>query len=92
MKLTPHDICGMGNKQKKEREDINVNPDSDDSQENDKENLNTEDLEGYNPNWTLRKCCSRVLDNLSNIYPEQVYEILRTYLENDMQHDDWLVK
>jgi hypothetical protein len=72
MKLTPQDILGIDNKQKTETND----------EEEEKEE---ENLECYNPNWTLRKCCSKTLDILSNIYPKQVFLHLRNYLESEMQ-------
>jgi transportin-1 len=51
-----------------------------------------EDSEGYNPNFTLRKCCSKILDRLSHIYSAKLYDIIKPILENDMQSQDWLVK
>lgn len=51
-----------------------------------------EDSEGYNPNFTLRKCCSKILDRLSHMYPAKLYEIIKPILENDMQSQDWLIK
>ena len=50
------------------------------------------EIEGYNPNWTLRKCCSKLLDNLSNLYPNNVYDVIKTLLESDIQNNDWLIK
>jgi transportin-1 len=46
----------------------------------------------YNPNWTLRKCCSKVLDKLSTIFPEIVIDVLQPYLENSMQSPEWIIK
>jgi transportin-1 len=51
-----------------------------------------EDSEGYNPNFTLRKCCSKILDRLSHMYPAKLYEIIKPILENDIQSQDWLIK
>jgi hypothetical protein len=79
MKLTPQDILGIDNKQKTETND-------------DEESQSESNLEGYNPNWTLRKCCSKTLDILSTIYPEQVFSHLKNYLESEMQDTSWLVK
>ena len=93
MKLTPHDICDAGNKQKQEQNEQNREMNLTDGLKDETEDLKEEqDLEGYNPNWTLRKCSSKVLDQLSIMYPEQVYEILKNYLEVEMQHEDWLIK
>lgn len=89
MRLSPHDICGIGNKQKSEttnEKNNNLNKMLED------DFTNNEELEGYNPNWTLRKCCSKVLDQLSNIFPDKVYEILKNYLEAEMQNENWLIK
>jgi hypothetical protein len=51
-----------------------------------------EDVEGYNSNWTLRKCCAKFLDKLAHIFPEGVLEVIKPYLEENMQNSDWNVK
>lgn len=89
MRLSPHDICGIGNKQKSEM--ISEKNNSLDKML-EEDLTNSEELEGYNPNWTLRKCCSKVLDQLSNVFSDKVYEILKNYLENEMQNEDWVIK
>lgn len=46
----------------------------------------------YNPYWTLRKCSSKLLDKISCIYSKQTVSILKPFLENDLQCDDWIKK
>ena len=46
----------------------------------------------YNPDLTLRKCCSRVLDNLSLIFPQETFNIIRPFFENEIQSEDDLIK
>jgi transportin-1 len=90
MKLTPNDISGMENKNKKEDKD---NREGSTLELEDLEEIEeVKDVEGYNTNWTLRKCCSKLLDKLSSIYPDEVYAYIKPYLETDMQNTDWLVK
>lgn len=56
------------------------------------EELDDEEMANYNSNWTLRKCCSKLLDKLSNVFSETVIEVLKGYLENDIQNKDWIIK
>ena len=89
MKLTLNDISGLDNKSfsaNNTRSEHSVNENNEDDLDED------ENVAGYNPNWTLRKCCSKLIDKLSNIYPEHVLEIIKPVLENDIQHQDWLIK
>ena len=46
----------------------------------------------YNPYSTLRKCCSRILDNISFIYPQETFNVIRPILENELQSSEDLVK
>jgi len=68
-----------------------------------KKNINLEniDLENdlnylefyvYNPYWTLRKCSSKLLDKISCIYSKLILTILKPFLENDLQCEDWIKK
>ena len=50
------------------------------------------DNNNYNPDCTLRKCCSRMLDNLSFFFPQETFAIIRLILENDIQSTDDLIK
>jgi hypothetical protein len=81
MNLTPNDISGYDNKLKEE-----------DNKEEEDEEINVEDAENYNPNWTLRKCCSKFIDRLSHVYPKQVLDIIKPHLEENMQNNNWNVK
>lgn len=85
MKLTPQDICGMDNKMKENRHSISEDNDSDDD-------LDDGNNQGYNPNWTLRKCVSKILDRFSNLFPKLTIEGIKCFLETDMQSQDWLIK
>lgn len=46
----------------------------------------------YNDHWTLRKCSSKLLDKISCKYPKLTLFILKPFLENDLQCDDWIKK
>ncbi len=46
----------------------------------------------YNPFSTLRKCCSRILDNISFIYPQETFNVIRPILENELQSNEDLIK
>lgn len=46
----------------------------------------------YNNYWTLRKCSSKLLDKISCKYPKLTLSILKPFLENDMQCEDWIKK
>ena len=46
----------------------------------------------YNPNMTLRKCCSRILDSISIIFPKETFYIMRPFFENEIQSTDDLIK
>jgi hypothetical protein len=60
-------------------------------EEDDDINLD-EEMEGYNPNWTLRKCCSKIIDKISHLFSAKLFDIIKPILENDMQHSEWIVK
>jgi hypothetical protein len=78
MILTNNDISGLDNKIRSNKED------EDDS------GVNETDI--YNPNWSLRKCCSKFLDKLSFIFPQQVLEVVKPHLEENLQNENWLIK
>jgi len=42
--------------------------------------------------FTLRKCASKIIDSLSNIFPEEVYDNIKQHLDTGIQNQDWLVK
>ena len=76
MKLTDTDINYLDNK-------FQVEKATNDS--------NSEDEE-FNTETTLRKSCSRILDNLSNIYPIETFQNMRPILENDIQSEEDITK
>ena len=47
---------------------------------------------GYNPDQTLRKKCSRILDKLSYLYPQETFYAIRPILENEIQSTEDMVK
>jgi hypothetical protein len=47
---------------------------------------------GYNPDQTLRKKCSRILDKLSYLYPQETFCAIRPILENEIQSTKDMVK
>lgn len=83
MKLTENDINYLDNKFQSEKPPNNEN----NSTEGDDEN----ELE-YNPEPTLRKSCSRILDNCSCQFPVETFQNIRPFLESDIQSDEDVVK
>lgn len=79
MKLTESDINYLDNK-------FQVEKATNDS------NSNEEDDDDYNSESTLRKSCSRILDNLSNIYPAETFQNMKLILENDIQSEEDIIK
>jgi transportin-1 len=47
---------------------------------------------GYNPDQTLRKKCSRILDKLSHLFPQETFCAIRPLLENDIQSTEDMIK
>ena len=46
----------------------------------------------YNPDSTLRKCCSRFLDDISFIFPEDTFNNIRHLLNDEMQSTEDFIK
>lgn len=89
MKLTQHDISGMDNKM---CEKISSNK-REENEENDSEDeLEEKSGQAYNPNWTLRKCVSKILDRISIVFPKLTVDYSKLILENDLQCQDWIKK
>jgi len=83
--LTNNDLCSI-----ELGENISK---KDEKQENDEDDDTTaDDNEGYNVNWTLRKCGSKLLDKLSYAYKDSLINILRKGLEEGMQSKNWKIK
>lgn len=90
MQLTSNDIPEIENKFQKDSEIVkhsNVLKDNEDDEDDEEV-----DIRGYNPSWTLRKCCSTLLDKLSNVYHKTIFEVTKPIFEHDMQDKDWIVK
>ena len=86
MRLTENDLCGI---------DSSRNSYHGISKENESEEEDEKVIEGsdyYNPNFTMRKCASKIIDCLSNIFPKDVYDIIHQYLDLGMQNQDWPTK
>ena len=66
--------------------------DEDDIENEEKEHFDEEGSDYYNPNFTLRKCCSKIIDRLSHLIPKKTFEILLPHLEVGIQSNDWLIK
>ena len=77
MKLTDTDINYLDNKFQVEKATNDSNSEEDDE---------------FNQETTLRKSCSRILDNLSNIYPTETFQNMRPILENDIQSEEDIIK
>ena len=85
-----------GNDSKNSSDDSSGNDDDDNgnntTNSGSRKSRNSNSSGSYNPEFTLRKCCARVLDNLSCIFPHDTFSILRINLENDIQSTDDLIK
>jgi len=87
MQFTNQDFCGMDNKMK---ENNSNNVDDEEETELD-DNHNNKD-QSYNPNWTLRKCSSKLFDCMSVLYPEIIIQQVKPIFEIDLQSQLWYVK
>lgn len=83
MRLTQNDLCGIDSSSKSY--DRNC-------RNNEEEEKVTDGSDYYNPNFTLRKCASKMIDCLSNMFPKEVYESIRQNLDSGLQNPDWLIK
>ena len=88
--------ASSGNDSKNSSDDSSGNDDDDNgnntTNSGSRKSRNSNSSGSYNPEFTLRKCCSRVLYNLSCIFPHDTFSILRINLENDIQSTDDLIK
>ena len=89
MKLTQNDLCGIDSSCKNNNRFNRAT--KDDEQEQDEE-TNNEGSDYYNPNFTLRKCASKIIDNLSNLFPNELYENIKQLLDSGLQNPDWFTK
>ena len=87
MRLTQNDLCGIDSSYR--TSDRAKRGKEEDDEEEEK---STEGSDYYNPNFTLRKCASKIIDSLSNIFPKEVYENIKQHLDSGIQNQDWLVK
>ncbi len=87
MQITNYDICGMDNKMKDNNN--HKQNDSIDEVEFDEDGERKKD-ESYNPNWTLRKCASKLLDKLSLLFPSIVFQHTMPILECELQSKEWI--
>lgn len=83
MKLTEKDINYLDNKFQLEKPPKNDN--------NSTEEVGHDELE-YNPESTLRKTCSRILDNCSCQFPTETFQNICPFLESDIQSDEDVIK
>jgi hypothetical protein len=84
MNLTPNDILGMDSKVKEYRSEYD--------EQDSFSSIESSEVEGYNSNWTLRKCCSKFLDKVSGVFPQPVLDVIKPYLEENMQNSEWNIK
>lgn len=85
LKLTANDLCCIEsgeNVMKKEEEKVSDEEEQEELEEND----------GYNVNWTLRKCSSKLIDKMSHIFKKEILNIIKSPLEEGIQSKNWLVK
>jgi transportin-1 len=87
-KLTPLDLCYSELENKQFNDNLQHSP----SESMQHQDFNEDNMEMYNPNWTLRKCSSKILDRLSNLFPLQVINTLIPFLENDLKSKEWAIK
>lgn len=88
MRLTQNDLCGIDSSYKPNNRSKARNEEEDEEEE---EKMN-EGSDYYNPNFTLRKCASKIIDSLSNHFPKEVYDNIKQHLDSGIQNQDWLVK
>lgn len=87
MQMDENDIASIENKTK---EDNCAKGTEDMNDSNDFEDLSC-NLEGQdnNPNWTLRKCSAKILDRFSNLWPKWTIDNTKSFLEIELQNEDW---
>lgn len=85
--MTQHDICGMDNKMRENKSKTN-----EDYEDESDEELNEKSGQSYNPNWTLRKCSSKVIERISILSPKLTIDLSKQILESDLQCQDWIKK
>ena len=91
MSLTNNDICGLDNTFKSNSQFV---PKSEnfvtiiDELKQPDEHF----TEIYTPNTTLRKLCAKAIDKLSNIFPVEVFRVLKEHLEKDLKNNDWIIR
>jgi hypothetical protein len=94
MRMEELDISSMENKTKEDKFAFESNySDNDNFYNNNYEDLNSS-LTGqnYNLNWTLRKCSAKILDRFSNWWPKWTIENTKSFLEIELQNEDWINK
>lgn len=88
MRMDENDISSADNRT---REDKCCR--TNDFYENDNDNYDgDEDDKNYNPNWTLRKCSAKILDRFSNWWPKWTIDNTKSFLEIELQNEDWINK
>ena len=88
MRLTQNDLCGIDSSYRTS----DRHKRSTDEDEEEEEEKTSDGSDYYNPNFTLRKCASKIVDTLSNIFPKEVYDSIKLHLDSGMQNQDWLIK
>ena len=91
MSLTKNDICAIDNTFKINSQFI---PKSENYVTiiNEVKQPDEQLTETYTPNTTLRKLCAKAIDKLSNIFPEEVFRVLKEHLEKDLKNNDWIIR
>lgn len=86
MRLTVDDVRELDNKIHESK--FNVS-ESELSQEDD---IESKEVENYSLNWTLRKCSSKLFDQISALYPRISFEQATVILDIYLQNKDWIKK
>ncbi len=91
MQITNNDICGMDSKMKENKfiKEDNVGKEEETDIE---EEIEVIKGQSYNPNWTLRKCASKLYDRISVLFSKLSIEYSKPILENDIQSQEWIKK
>lgn len=72
---------------------INTDDESEKDEETDiEEEIEEKKGQSYNPNWTLRKCASKLYDRISVLFPKLSIDYSKPILENDLQSQEWIKK
>lgn len=92
MQITSNDICGMDSKMKENKCSKDDNLDKEEEETDIEDEIEDKKGQSYNPNWTLRKCASKLYDRISVLFPKLCSDYSKPILEVELQSQEWIVK